>query len=492
MLSNIIGSNFILAVDSYKFDHVYQLPSNVEYVASLIVPRKPSSYSDNIVAMGQTVVSKILSSVIITTEMVDEAEYEAQQMGYSFYRQGWEHIISKFGGKLPLAMYAVEEGRVVKPQTPIMLIINTIPGFGWLSSYVETWAQNIVWKMSTVASNMKASREIIAKWFAITGADVTWIDYALHNFGDRGGDSPEEAVTLAGIAHAALFNGSDCVRANRAIRKLYNTTKTYLTSVEASEHSTTTMNGDATTKDDFGGALMVVERLEAVVKRVTERGIGVPVMSGVIDTYDSRRWTREYMGTYFKARIIASGGVLVDRPDSGDPTVEPGLVGKDIEDTFGLAGITSTGYKILHRQRKVLQGDGIKIDTLDSVLKGWADAGYSMDSFIVGEGGGVTHGDAGGRDTFSFSQKATAFYDGSKWIRLLKEPKTDIGKKSLSGLVGVEENEDGDLSVVDYMSDNGEINPFIFESKPGWRLWVKNGDQKFSQTFDEVRNFARS
>lgn len=492
MLNNIIGSNFILAVDSYKFDHVYQIPADAEFVWSGVVPRKPSKYSTEVVAMGQTLIRSILVHTRITTEMIDEAEFEAHEIGYTFNREGWETIVREFGGKLPLAMYGVEEGRVVSPQTVILAFINTDKRFAWLPSYIETWAQNIVWKMSTVASNMRASRAIIKKWMEITGADMTMLDYKLHNFGDRGGDSPEEAVTIAGIAHAALFNGSDCTRANRAIRKLYNTQKTYLTSVEASEHSTTTMNSDAATKDDFGGALMVVSRLEAVVKRVKERGIGIPVMSGVIDTYDSDRWTREYMGVRLKDRILASGGVLVDRPDSGDITVQPGLVGKGIEDTFGLAGLTSTGHKIIHRQRAVLQGDGIKIDTIDAVCKGWVDAGFSMDGFLMGEGGGISHGDAGGRDTFSFSQKAMAYSTSSGWKRLLKEPKTDIGKKSLSGLVCTQEDEDGNLEVVDYIMTNGRADSTAFESRPGWRKWCENGEETFSMTFDEVRALARA
>lgn len=492
MLSNIIGTNFIIAVDSYKFDHVFQIPADAEYVWSGVVPRKPSKYTNEVVAMGQTLVRWILTTTRITMEMIDEAEFEAHEIGYAFNREGWEIIVNEFGGKIPLSMFAVEEGRVVSPQTVILAFINTDKRFAWLPSYVETWAQNIIWKMSTVASNMRASRKIIKKWMELTGADMTMLDYKLHNFGDRGGDSPEESIIMAGVSHAAVFSGSDCTRANRAIRRLYRTKKTYLTSVEASEHSTTTMNSDAATKDDFGGALMVVSRLEAVVKRVKERGIGIPVMSGVIDTYNSRRWTREYMGVILKDRILASGGVLVDRPDSGDPTVEPGLVGKDIEATFGLAGITSTGYKILHRQRSVLQGDGIKIDTIDAVCKGWVDAGFSMDGFLMGEGGGITHGDAGGRDTFSFSQKAMAFSTASGWKRLLKEPITDVGKKSLSGVVCNEEDDDGQLIVVDYLMSNGQVDSTAFESRPGWRKWCENGEETFAMTFDEVQAFARA
>ena len=496
MLQELLGSsNFILLIDSYKFDHIFQIPGGPEargYTYSTIVPRKPSKYSDVIVAMGQTFVAEILSTVRITTEMIDEAEFEAHEQGYSFYRGKWEIIVAEFGGKLPIAMYGIEEGSIIKPQTPICSFINTDDRFLFLPSNIETWAQATVWKMSTVATNMRASREIVKKWMEFTGADMSMLDYKIHNFGDRGADSPDEAPTLAGIAHGALFNGSDCTRANRAIRKLYKTKKTYLTSVEASEHSTTTMNSDAATKDDFGGARMVVDRLKAVVKRVKERGIGIPVMSGVIDTYDARRWTEVYMGKILKDEIIASGGVLVDRPDSGDPTVEPGLVGKGIEATFGLAGLTSTGHKIIHKQRGVLQGDGIKVETIDAVCKGWVDAGFSMDGFLLGEGGGITHGDAGGRDTFSFSQKATAVMLDGKWRSLLKAPKTDSGKTSLSGVNIVQRDEEGNLNVVNCMTIEGKVDSVAFEDQDGWRLWSRDGERKFQQSYDNVRERARA
>jgi nicotinamide phosphoribosyltransferase len=433
--------------------------------------------------MGQTFVANMLSSVRITQEMVDEAEIEINEQGYTFNREGWEIIVKEMDGKLPLAMFAVEEGRVVSPQTPILGIINTDDRFGWLPAYVETPVQATVWKMSTVASICRACRITLKEFFVKTGANLAGLDYALHNFGDRGADSPDEAPVIAGMAHAALFNGSDCTRVNRYLKKLYDTTEAFTSSVEATEHSVMCANSDAANRDDFGAALMAVDRLEKVVDR-TKKGIGVPILSVVIDTYDSRRFVREYMGTILKDRILASGGKVVFRPDSGDPKVEPGLVGNDVMATFGYT-TNDAGYVVLNPQTGVIQGDGLRIDTIRGVLEGWVSAGFSMDSFVLGMGSGITHD--GARDDFSFSMKATASFQDGKWVRLLKEPKTDIGKKSLSGLVKCIEV-DGELQVVDVTDQPSQL----FETGPGWRLWVANGEQQFSQTFDSVREFARS
>jgi len=484
MLQFIKAFNFILACDSYKVGHWNELPKGAKKSYSVIVPRKPSKYATQIVALGQSYVANFLASVRITMEMIDEAEIEVNQQGYEFNREGWEIIVREFDGKLPLVVFAVEEGRVVNPQTPVMGIVNTDDRFAWLPAYVETVVQCTVWKMSTVASVCRASRLTIKKYMELTGANMDMLNYKLHNFGDRGADSPDEAAVIAGIAHAAVFDGSDCTRANGYIKKLFNTTKAYTSSVEATEHSVMCANSDAEKRDDIGAAKMAVERLYAVVAR-TKRGIGIPLMSVVIDTYNARRFVREYMGGVFKKDIENSGGVMVFRPDTGDPTVEPSLVAKDVEATFG-ATANSKGYKVLAPCTSIIQGDGIRVDTIDGVLAGFTGAGYSMDSLVLGMGAGVTH--YGSRDDFSFSMKAVAFQDESGWRRLLKEPITDLGKKSLSGLVRCVENAQGELDVVDYI-DNPEA---FFVEGPGWKMWVKDGVRTNSQTFDEVRDRARS
>lgn len=484
MLEMVKPFNFILAADSYKCNHWSELPTGTTHSWVTIVPRKPSKYATHIVAMGQTFTAMFLANVRITMEMVDEAEIEITEQGYEFNREGWVYIVEQLGGRLPLAMYAVEEGRIVAPQTPILGIVNTHPNFAWLPTYVETIVQCTIWKMSTVASTCRAARLTMAEFYEKTGANMAGLDYSVHNFGDRGADSPDEAAVLAGIAHAALFNGSDCTRANGYIKKMYGVNKVYTSSVEATEHSVMCANSDTANKDDFGAALMAVERLKAKVA-ASKRGIGIPVLSVVIDTYNSRRFVRDYCGTRLKDEILATGGKIVFRPDSGDPTVEPSMVGEDVAATFG-ATVNEAGYRVLHPQTAVIQGDGIRIGTIRGVVEGWVNAGFSMDSLVLGMGAGVTH--EGARDDFSFSMKATASRRNGEWRPLLKEPITDVGKKSLRGLVRPVEK-DGKLVVVEFSND--EYDAFLTPG-PGWQLWVKDGERLFTQTFDEVRNLARA
>lgn len=486
MLEFIKPFNIILAADSYKATHYKQLPKDkkIQRTYSVVVPRKASKYSNEIVAMGQTLVSALIASVRITQWMIDEAELEITEQGYEFNREGWEIIANELKGRLPLVIHGVEEGRIVSPQTPIIGIVNTDDRFAWLPAYVETLVQQIIWKMSTVATICKSIRITIAEYIDLTGANPSIIDYSLHNFGDRGADSPDEAPVIAGIAHAAIFDGSDCIRANGYIKRLYKTKKPYTSSIDATEHSVMVANSDCENKDDWGAAVMAVDQLYEAVQR-SNNGIGIPALSVVIDTYNSRRFVKEYIGTRLKDRVINSGGKLICRPDSGDITIEPGLVGKDIEDTFGVS-VNEKGYKVLPPYIGVIQGDGLKVDTYKSVLDGWISAGFSMDNFCLGMGSGITHD--GARDDFSFSMKAIASYYDGKWHRVLKEPNTDVGKKSLSGLVRCKEDQNGILTVYDSF---WSVEDF-FESTPGWRMWVYNGTQLFDQSFDDVRNRARS
>lgn len=488
MLELIKPFNFIIAVDSYKLGHWEEIPEGVTHSVSLIVPRKVSKYSKIIVAMGQTFCAHILATVRITHWMINEAETEATEQGYNFNRKTWEIIADEMDGVLPLAMYGIEEGTQVAPQTPIVGVVNTDARFAGLPAYVETWMQSTVWKMSTVASSCHASRVILKEMIIKSGADLAWLDYKDHNFGDRGADSPEEAAVLAGISQAALFNGSDCTRANGYIKVLFGDKEPMTSSVEATEHSVTCMNSDAAAKSDYNMVKKIVrERLPAAVARA-KRGLGLPIVSGVIDTYDARRWVLEYVAE-FKDEIANSGGKFVQRPDSGDPKVEPAQVARDLETVFGVASVTSTGHKDLPGYVGVLQGDGITVYTLRPIAQAFIDAGYSMNNILFGKGGGTTH--EGGRDDFSFSQKTTAIsYDNGKtWIRLLKEPKTDLTKKSLSGLVRpVVVDDNGFIAVVDYT----EYPELFFVDSPGWRLYAKDGKRVWTTLFKDVRIRARA
>jgi nicotinamide phosphoribosyltransferase len=292
-----------------------------------------------------------------------------------------------------------------------------------------------------------------------------------------------------------LFSGSDNSRANINIKKLYNTKKSYTSSVDATEHSTMCANSDAKNKNDFGAAVMLVELLEEKVRRMKAGTLkGLPIVSGVIDTYNAYRFITEFLGgPELKPRIEAcgkAGAKLVLRPDSGIPEVEVPKILQLAGDTFGYT-INKLGYKELVPYIGVLQGDGINLHSIPVILHAACDvAGWSFSSFLFGMGGGLVH--EAGRDEYSFSQKATAMSfnrDASvngDWISLLKEPITDSKKKSLSGYIINIVDSDGVIRSIDRKMWGGEriVYNVVFEDG---EHFVNEVD-----AFDAVRDRARA
>lgn len=478
MLEFIKAMNPILAVDSYKVPHSKMLPKGILQTYSVIVPRKASDYTSEIVVNGNGMLYAFLQFMRITKEHVDEALEECNSQGYEFDRKPWDYIVRELNGKLPLAVYGVPDGTVIKPNTPTTALVATDARFAWLPSYYETIAQRIVWKMSTVSTVSRYCYKQIQKRMELTGADMSMLEYSLHNFGDRGADGYESAV-LAGMAHAALFSGSDCLSANRYIKRLYWEEKNYLSSIDATEHSVMCSWANAIEKDDYGAAdYLINEYFPTVVARAKNDGIGIPVMAIVIDTYDSHRFISEYIGKLLKEDIINSGGRIVLRPDSGDPLVEPIEIIKLLDEAFGHT-VNEKGYKVLPPYIRVIQGDGINVHSITKIMDNVIAAGYSMDNIVFGMGGGLTH--EAGRDEFSWSQKATWIeFDDFTTKNLLKEPKTDLGKKSLTGLVYVDEY--GEVARAESIVD-------IPTYGDNWILYSMN---KIDNKFQEVRARARS
>lgn len=437
MITKILEDNFILSADSYKVSHINHLPGGTRKTHTSMVPRKPfvdkehGITIDEIVVLGPQVVASILKSIVITDEMIDEAEIEITEQGYDFPRAEWEYIRDL--GYLPLDIRAVPEGTVVKTGVPVMTIENTDDRSGWLPAYVETWTQDIVWCLSTIASKVRWLRKQVDTFNENTGCSYDTGEYMIHNFGDRGAGGRDRAI-MAGIAHAVFFSGSDCLAANRYIKRIYNMDGPVLSSVDANEHSTVCANSDCERKDDSAAFQMTLDNLAKVVER-TNRGIGIPVQSCLIDTFDDERYIKEFVIPNAK-RIEETGGKYVCRPDSGNAITKPVQVVEWLLD--GLYPVWSeyneAGFQVLPDYLGVIQGDGLKLWDFSKIFRLAEKNRLAASNFVFGFGGGMTNGSS--RDDFSFSMKATARMDeNGKWQDMQKAPKTDTGKNSLKGRV---------------------------------------------------------
>jgi nicotinamide phosphoribosyltransferase len=237
--------NIILLTDGYKVSHHKMLPPNTEYLYSYLESRGGEVPLTCFFGL-QYILLKYLAGPVVTREKIDYAEkYFAKYFGNVnvFNKAGWEYILEKHGGFLPLKIDAVPEGTVLPSSLPLVTIVNTDPNCAWLTNYVETILMQ-VWSPTTVASRSLQSKKSILKYLKATGTPET-IDFKLHDFGYRGVSSNETAG-LAGAAHLVHFKGSDTLAANDLILKYYENgdlDKMPSFSIPASEHSTITAWG---------------------------------------------------------------------------------------------------------------------------------------------------------------------------------------------------------------------------------------------------------
>ena len=98
-----INNNLILLVDAYKISHHLQYPPGTATIYSYFESR--GGKWDKTIFFGlQYILKKFLCGVVITKEKIREAEVFVEETYGSnvFNKDGWELILYKRGGKLPI------------------------------------------------------------------------------------------------------------------------------------------------------------------------------------------------------------------------------------------------------------------------------------------------------------------------------------------------------------------------------------------------------
>lgn len=458
-------NNIILDTDSYKFSHWKQYPPKTEIVFSYIEAR--GGQFDKVISFGTQVYLKEVLSKPITQEMIDEADaFVTAHVGPGiFNREGWQYILDVHGGYLPVKITAVPEGTPVAPGNVLVTIENTDPKCFWLPSYLETALLRAFWYPSTAASNSYAMKQIIKRYLEMTG-DPSLLPFKLHDFGARGVSS-EETAGLGGMAHLVNFMGSDTVSGVRYAQKYYNTKEMIAFSIPAAEHSTMT---------SWGGRDGEVLAMENMIDQFLKPG---SIVACVSDSYNIFNAIIQHWGTTLHDKIVKSGGVLVIRPDSGDPVEVTLQCVKLLGEKFG-SSINQKGYKVLHPSVRLIQGDGIDLEMVEKILANFAKHGWSADNIAFGSGGGLLQ--KLNRDTCKFAMKCSAIRIDGKWIDVFKQPITDAGKNSKKGRLMLFSDKQGDYFTDRETSDIGAV----FE--PALICVFENGKIIKEYTFAEVRN----
>lgn len=400
--------NFILNSDSYKMSHFLFYPENTTNVYSYMESRG-GRYPATVFFGLQGFLKEYLQTPI-TKEDIDYAEEFAQQHGVPFNKNGWEHILNKHGGLMPVEIKAVKEGSLIPNHNVLMTVENTDPVVPFITSYIETMALRL-WYPITVATRSFNMKNDIMPFFEAT-SDGEDMAFSLVDFGARGCTS-YESNQIAGAAHLLNFSGSDSMAAIDYVRQMYGGQIAGF-SVPATEHSIMCAYGQ--------------ENELASFKRIIEQAPANGIISVVSDTWDifsaAEKWTT------LKEVIMNKNLKLVVRPDSGEiEDVLPYILGT-LAQGFGVSK-NNKGFNVINGC-SVLWGDGMNEETITNPFKIAMDCKISSDSIVVGSGGGLLQSGID-RDTNKFAFKASNVTVDGVDIPIAKDPVTDPGKRSKKG-----------------------------------------------------------
>lgn len=459
--------NILFSADSYKYTHDKMLPNNTQGVYSYFEARKGSKFPKTVFYGLRAILKKYFVGPVITQELINEADYLiTRHIGPGiFNKEGWEYILKKYNGHLPLRIKAVKEGSLIDISNVLMTIENTDDKVPFLTNFAETILTHI-WYPITVATTSYYGKLMLTNWLTTTsdkeGEDFNNIlNFQPHDFGCRGTEN-FEASMLGGSAHLLNFNGTDTVPALLVPSRYYNENidKMFGYSIRATEHSIMTSRGE---EGEFG----VVEEL------LNKNPDGIMAM--VIDSYNYERFI-EVCGTKFKDLILNRNGRIVFRPDSGDIIKVSQRVLELLGQYFGYT-VNNKGFKVLPDQVRALWGDGINISDMDRILEESAKNGWSSENWAFGMGGGLLQ--KINRDTCRFAFKCSAQKYDDKWHDVQKRP-LDMSKASKKGRLSLILNEINKYQTIQETSER-DILDLVFE----------NGKLIREQTFSEIREIVR-
>lgn len=463
-----MSNNIILDTDSYKASHWLQYPPNATNQFSYIESRG-GKFNSTVFFGLQIFLKKVLTKPLTQTD-IDEADaFISAHIGPGiFNRAGWQHILDKYNGYLPIVIQAVPEGTIVPTHNILVSIELTQEAENdgnlvWLVSYLETALLRSIWYGTTVATNSYSMKQTIKAYLEMTG-DPSLLSFKLHDFAGRG-VSCKESAGIGGAAHLVNFMGSDTITGILYAQKYYNETGMLAFSIPAAEHSTMT---------SWGGREGEVKAMSNMIDRFAGEGKLYAVVS---DSYDIYNAIIQHWGTTLHDKVVKSGGTLVVRPDSGNPVEVTLRCVEMLAEKFGTS-VNPKGYKVLNPCVRLIQGDGIDGKMIEQILENFKNHGFSADNIAFGCGGGLLQ--KVDRDTQKFAMKCSAMKVNGTWIDVFKDPITDKVKKSKKGRLMLWKDDNGQ-----YFTDHD--NCVFLDAERALVPVFENGKILKEYTFSEVR-----
>lgn len=460
--NNLINS--VLVSDSYKFSQFSQYRPGTESIFSYVEFRGSNKFTHTL-NVGFSIFLQNILSKPVTREQVDEMEAIITAHGEPFNRAGWDYILEKHNGYLPLEIKAAPEGLLIPIKNALVTVENTDPECYWLTSFMETVILPAVWYPATVGTISYAIRETCTHYLNLTSdTPEADIGFMLNDFGFRGVSSTESAG-IGGLAHLAVFKGTDNVAALLTARRYYGEAMAGF-SIPAMEHSTVTSWEVDGEKDSF----------DNMINKYAKNGI----FACVIDSYDTYGAIQNiWLDGGLLAKVKASGARVVLRPDSGDPTVVPVEVIEMLIDGLGdEVTVNSKGYKVLPPYVRVIQGDGVNENSIAQILANLEARKISATNIVFGMGGKLLQADID-RDTLQAAMKCSSTTVDGREIDVFKQPKTDAKKNSKRGRITLvrENGEYKTIRIADKTDEQEEVLQVVY----------RNGELFNIPTLAEVR-----
>lgn len=462
----MIENNICLLTDSYKVTHHYFYPKGTEKIYSYLESRVGAEFNKTIFYGLQYIIKKYLEGQVVSEEKIDEADkIISTHIGEGiFNRDGWEYILDRHDGRLPIEIKAVSEGTPVEVSNVLMTVENTDKKSYWLPNYLESLLLQ-VWYPSTVATLSAEVRKLSNFYLEVTGCAKDNLDFMLHDFGYRGATSTESSA-LAGSAHLLSFSGTDTIPALAIPENYYNDSSIYGFSVQATEHSVMTSLGP---DGEFEQILNVIGNARD------------GVLSMVIDSYNYRNFLTEAgrKGTELNDAIMSfldvEGNKVVFRPDSGEPVSTTIDCLNLLSEGFG-CHVNERGYNVFDLNIGLLWGDGLNYQKIRDILFAMKSNGWAAENIIFGMGGGL-HSTVN-RDTQRNAFKCSAQMREGEWHDIFKNP-LDSSKKSKTGRFKLIRDKNSFRTV-----------PIDSGGEDYLRCVFKNGELLIEDKFGDIKNRA--
>ncbi|XP_051818308.1 nicotinamide phosphoribosyltransferase-like [Antechinus flavipes] len=472
--------NILLATDSYKATHYKQYPPNTSKVYSYFECRGTQPENSTLRKVGneetvfyglQYILCKYLKGKVVTKEKIQEAEevYREHFQDDVFNKKGWNYILEKYDGHLPVEIKAVPEGSIIPRGNVLFTVENTDPECYWLTNWIETILVQ-TWYPITVATYSREQKKILAKALMETSGNLDGLEYKLHDFGYRGVSSQETAA-IGASAHLVNFKGTDTITGLTLIKKYYGTKDPVAGySVPAAEHSTITAWGKNEEKEAF--------------KHAITQFSSVPV-SVVSDSYDIYNACEKIWGENLRHLIVSRSreAPLIIRPDSGNP-VETVLKVLDILGKKFPVTKNSRGYKLLPPYLRVIQGDGIDINNLQEIVESMKKEKWSIENISFGSGGALLQKLT--RDLLNCSFKCSYVITNGLSLNVFKDPITDPNKRSKKGRLSLHRTPTGNFLTLE--EGKGALEEYGHDLL---QTVFRNGKMIKNYSFDEIRRNAQ-